>query len=119
MLGLSTEELRSIPSASGKLMPEDVERYVANREAGEEVEAESEKVSSFTKHPLSEQQKILNFRLRQSARLVIPCTCGRPVEWSLVHQAAEQFHLWTGKEAPLEAMAEAFDAAGGAQATSD
>ena len=90
ILGLSTEELRSIPSASGKLMPEDVERYVANREAEEKVEAESEKVSSFTKHPLSEQQKILNFRLRQSARLVIPCTCGRPVEWSLVHQAAEQ-----------------------------
>ncbi len=40
-------------------------------------------------------------------------------KWMLVHQAAEQFHLWTGKEAPLEAMAEAFDAAGGAQATSD
>ena len=36
-------------------------------------------------------------------------------KWMLVHQAAEQLRLWTGLEAPLDAMAEAFDAAGGAQ----
>ena len=40
-------------------------------------------------------------------------------KWMLVYQAAEQFHLWTGKEAPLEAMAEAFDAAGGPLQTPD
>ena len=34
-------------------------------------------------------------------------------KWMLVYQAAEQFELWTGKEAPVEAMAAAFDAAGG------
>jgi shikimate dehydrogenase len=33
-------------------------------------------------------------------------------KWMLVHQAAEQIRLWTGKDAPLDAMAEAFDAAG-------
>jgi len=33
-------------------------------------------------------------------------------KWMLVYQAAEQFQLWTGKEAPVEAMAAAFDAAG-------
>jgi shikimate dehydrogenase len=33
-------------------------------------------------------------------------------KWMLVHQAAEQFTLWTGCEAPVEAMAEAFDRAG-------
>jgi len=35
-----------------------------------------------------------------------------PGKWMLVHQAAEQLRLWSGREAPLEAMAEAFDAAG-------
>lgn len=34
-------------------------------------------------------------------------------KWMLVHQAAEQIRLWTGADAPLEAMAEAFDRAGG------
>jgi shikimate dehydrogenase len=33
-------------------------------------------------------------------------------KWMLVYQAAEQFQLWTGKEAPIEIMAEAFDQAG-------
>jgi shikimate dehydrogenase len=33
-------------------------------------------------------------------------------KWMLVHQAAEQLRLWTGREAPVDAMAEAFDAAG-------
>jgi shikimate dehydrogenase len=32
-------------------------------------------------------------------------------KWMLVHQAAEQLRLWTGREAPLEVMAAAFDAA--------
>jgi shikimate dehydrogenase len=33
-------------------------------------------------------------------------------KWWLVHQAAEQLRTWTGKEAPLDVMAAAFDAAG-------
>jgi shikimate dehydrogenase len=33
-------------------------------------------------------------------------------KWMLIHQAAEQFHLWTRLEAPLEVMSEAFDRAG-------
>lgn len=35
-------------------------------------------------------------------------------KWMLVYQAAEQFTLWTGAEAPIEAMADAFDRAGAA-----
>ena len=34
-----------------------------------------------------------------------------PGKWMLVYQAAEQLSLWTGREAPLEVMAAAFDAA--------
>ena len=33
-------------------------------------------------------------------------------KWMLVHQAAEQFRIWTGLEPPVDAMAEAFDEAG-------
>jgi shikimate dehydrogenase len=35
-----------------------------------------------------------------------------PGKWMLVHQAAEQLRDWTGLDAPIEVMAEAFDAAG-------
>ncbi len=33
-------------------------------------------------------------------------------KWMLIHQAAEQLREWTGLDAPIEVMAEAFDAAG-------
>lgn len=33
-------------------------------------------------------------------------------KWMLVYQAAEQLRLWSGREAPVEVMAAAFDAAG-------
>jgi len=33
-------------------------------------------------------------------------------KWMLVHQGAEQFRLWTGREAPVAVMARAFDEAG-------
>ena len=38
----------------------------------------------------------------------------QPLEgkWMLVHQAAEQFRLWTGSQPPIAIMAEAFDRAG-------
>lgn len=35
-----------------------------------------------------------------------------PGKWMLVHQAAAQLELWTGLRAPIEVMADAFDAAG-------
>ena len=34
-----------------------------------------------------------------------------PGKWMLVYQAAEQLTAWTGSEAPIDAMAEAFDRA--------
>jgi shikimate dehydrogenase len=33
-------------------------------------------------------------------------------KWMLIHQAAEQLREWTGLDAPIKVMAEAFDAAG-------
>jgi shikimate dehydrogenase len=33
-------------------------------------------------------------------------------KWMLVYQAAEQLRLWSGREAPIEVLAKAFDRAG-------
>lgn len=49
-------------------------------------------------------------RLLHEAELAGARTIGG--KWMLVHHAAEQIRLWTGCEAPLEPMAEAFDLAG-------
>lgn len=52
-----------------------------------------------------EQTRLLRDAAERGARTV-------PGKWMLVHQAAEQFRLWTGLEPPIEAMAAAFDGAG-------
>jgi len=55
-------------------------------------------------------------RLLRDARTRGACPIGG--KWMLVYQAAEQFRLWTGEEAPVDVMAEAFDGAGQAQGSS-
>src|SRR5262245_39361791 len=52
-----------------------------------------------------EQTRLLRDAAARGARAV-------PGKWMLIHQAAEQLRLWTGREAPLETLAEAFDGAG-------
>ncbi len=52
-----------------------------------------------------ERTRLLRDAAARGARAV-------PGKWMLVHQAAEQLRLWTGREAPLETLAEAFDRAG-------
>ncbi|MDJ0853281.1 MAG: shikimate dehydrogenase [Myxococcota bacterium] len=52
-----------------------------------------------------EETRLLRDAARRGARTV-------PGKWMLVHQAAEQLRLWTDREAPLDVMAAAFDAAG-------
>jgi shikimate dehydrogenase len=49
-------------------------------------------------------------RLLADARKIGAKTIGG--KWMLIHQAAEQIRLWTGREAPIEVLAEAFDRAG-------
>lgn len=52
-----------------------------------------------------ERTRLLRDAAGRGARVV-------PGKWMLVYQAAEQLRLWTGREAPVESMAEAFDRAG-------
>jgi shikimate dehydrogenase len=51
-----------------------------------------------------EQTRLLRDAAARGARTVTG-------KWMLVHQAAEQIALWTGRRAPLEVMATAFDTA--------
>ncbi len=51
-----------------------------------------------------EETRLLRDARSRGARVV-------PGKWMLVHQALEQLRLWTGREAPAELLARAFDAA--------
>ena len=101
-LGLSEDELRRIPAPSGKLLPQDVDRYLH-----EHGQAAAEGTPAYRERRLSSQQRILTYRFRQSAERVIPATVtgllqGASLERAL--QAARAAHPETPM-GPLEVLA--------------
>jgi len=66
--GLSAEDLQLIPSSSGKLLPSDVDAYLA-RNADDVPAAETHR-----EYTLAPVQRALVYRMRRSAAMVIPGT---------------------------------------------
>jgi pyruvate dehydrogenase E2 component (dihydrolipoamide acetyltransferase) len=66
--GLDDHALAMIPSASNKLLPEDIDKYLAERAA------ESQESDGMRERRVTGGHRALIFRLRRSATLVIPGT---------------------------------------------
>ncbi len=82
--GVSEEELRRIPAASGnKLMPEDIDAYLASRTG--------DGVAEYVDYPLPQQQRTFIYRLKRSTQLVVPATLRRPARWDAVQRVVAQF----------------------------
>jgi pyruvate/2-oxoglutarate dehydrogenase complex dihydrolipoamide acyltransferase (E2) component len=82
--GISEEELRRIPAASGnKLMPEDIDAYLARRSG--------DGIADYVDYPLPQQQRTFIYRLKRSAQLVVPATMRRPARWDAVQRIAARF----------------------------
>lgn len=83
--GISEEELRRIPAATGnKLMPEDIDAYLAGR-------SESAASAEYVDYPLPQQQRTFIYRLKRSSQLVVPAVLRRPARWDTVRHVVEQF----------------------------
>ena len=74
--GLDDHALAVIPSASNKLLPEDIDRYLAERAT------ESPVSEGMRERKVTGGHRALIFRLRRSATLVIPGTLAIDVPWS-------------------------------------
>jgi pyruvate/2-oxoglutarate dehydrogenase complex dihydrolipoamide acyltransferase (E2) component len=82
--GISEEELRRIPASSGnKLMPEDIDAYLARRSG--------DGVADYVDYPLPQQQRTFIYRLKRSAQLVVPATMRRPARWDAVQRVVARF----------------------------
>ena len=82
--GISEEELRRIPATGTKLMPEDIDRYLATRSAAV---AEAE----YIDYPLSPQQRTFIYRVKRSSQVVVPATLKRPARWDTIQRVVAQF----------------------------
>ncbi len=70
-----------IPSAGSKLMPEDVDAYLAGQAAASVLS------DRYTIEPLPKSQIVLNYRLAQSAKGCIPVTIMTDIEWTSLERA--------------------------------
>lgn len=91
--GLTEQEMLSISASSGKLMPADVDRYLATRNA-----AVAPADTDYTDIPMSARQRTLSYRLARTVQQVVPGTIEIPVVWDAIERA----HLWFKANEPVE-----------------
>ncbi len=77
--GLTDEQLASLASGGSKLMPEDVDRYLAGAETGSSTRAKS--AAAHRDAPVPQKQRVLNSRMVRGNTLVVPGTISLAVKW--------------------------------------
>lgn len=77
--GISEEEMFRITAPTGKLMPADVDIYLAAKQGAAEPA-----VADYVEYTLSAQQRTFAYRLRRSAQVVVAGTIRRPVDWAAI-----------------------------------
>lgn len=87
--GLGEDELQKIVAPSGKLMPADIDGYLARKSAALPVELEPVDDADWLEKPLGQQQRVFMYRLKRSAQVVIPATAKRLIAWTPIREAAE------------------------------
>lgn len=78
--GLSESELGDLASASAKLLPADIDAYLATKDG-------KTRKSGFEDRPLANKQRLLASRLVRGTQNVVPGTMSIVVEWTAVEAA--------------------------------
>jgi pyruvate/2-oxoglutarate dehydrogenase complex dihydrolipoamide acyltransferase (E2) component len=103
-LGLSDTLLASIPSATGKLMPSDLDVYTASlgNTGSEAGRTPKDDTGQYRDRAVSDRQRKLNFHMKRSAQTVIPGTVSRPVEWTEIRKYVAQWREHASAGRPTE-----------------
>ena len=102
--GISEDELRSIPATSNKLMPADVDAYLATREATQPPSPAPvpKSEAGWVERPLTQQQRLFVHRLKRSAQMVVPATMQMVVDWSRIMRTVEDLRARATDNKPSE-----------------
>jgi pyruvate dehydrogenase E2 component (dihydrolipoamide acetyltransferase) len=80
-LGLSDEELASVPASGSKLMPADIDAFLAAKT--------SARLVGYTETPMPPKQRLLASRLLRGSQNVIPGTMSLPLNWGPIERQRE------------------------------
>ena len=86
------EEMRRIPTQTGKLLPADVDAYLATHteEGARPLPVLSpDQILPYSERPLTTQQRTFIYRIKRSAQIVVPATAKRSIEWGSLKGLAE------------------------------
>ena len=92
-----------IPSKSNKLMPDDVDAYLAAASggaAGAAVAAGPSETDTYSEAPLPKTQQTLNFRLVRGAQVCVPVTISVEADWTAIVTARAAAKEAQGDDAP-------------------
>ncbi len=86
--GISDSDLAAIPSASGKLMPADIDAHLAGAAApgAAVVGTAASPGGPFSEMPLSGKQRLLSSRLARSSQVVVPGTITVVADWEPIER---------------------------------
>ncbi len=87
--GLSNEELESVPAAGSKLMPEDVDAFLAGSTAAAIVKPPAGQ--GYSEQPMSPKQRNLMSRLVRGNQLAVPGTMTVAMDWTGIEALRAEF----------------------------
>jgi len=79
-----------IPAAGSKLMPEDVDRYLASQPAATARAAAPSGSAPYDEVPLAMSQITLNYRLTRGTQVCVPVTVMTDIDWTRIEEARER-----------------------------
>lgn len=82
--GIPEDALLTIPATSGKLMPSDIDNFLAG--GGSSAKSGSGIGGSFNEAPMSPQQRLLSSRLVRGTQLVVPGTISVAAVWEPIER---------------------------------
>jgi pyruvate dehydrogenase E2 component (dihydrolipoamide acetyltransferase) len=86
--GVSEAQMEGIPARGSKLMPDDIDAFLAGGSTA--VPAAEKRGSNFSEKPFGGKQKILASRLQRGNQLVVPGMMSVVVDWGQIEQLREE-----------------------------
>ena len=95
--GLSEADLAGVPAAGSKLMPADIDAFLAG---GASTPATKSAGGNFVDSPVGGKQRVLNSRMVRGNQLVVPGTISVAVRWEALERLREKYRATGGDFQP-------------------
>jgi pyruvate/2-oxoglutarate dehydrogenase complex dihydrolipoamide acyltransferase (E2) component len=98
--GIADDQLASIPSASGKLMPADIDAFLSGGGAVPAAKKGESRGGTYTEAAVPQKQRLLSSRMVRGNQLVVPGTISVAANWEPIERLRAQVKASGGEFQP-------------------